>query len=158
MMMAKKSLLVLYSYHHLNTEKVAKVIGKVLDAQIKWPQEINHEELQEYDLIDFGSGIYCAKHHKSLLDSADKLSQVNNKKAFIFSTSAILSKDKVAEDYRILREKLEAKGYKIIDEFACKGFNTNSFMKYLGGMNKGRPSAKDLKAAEKFANNLMQKM
>jgi hypothetical protein len=27
-----KSLLVLYSYHHMNTEKVPKVFAKVLDA------------------------------------------------------------------------------------------------------------------------------
>ena len=53
-----------------------------------------------------------------------------------------------------LREKLRSKGYTIVDEFACKGFNTNSFMKYLGGMNKGRPNDEDLKNAEEFAENL----
>jgi len=52
-----KSLLVLFSYHHNNTEKIAKVFAKVLDAQIKTPQQINPEELQEYSLIGFGSGI-----------------------------------------------------------------------------------------------------
>src|SRR5665648_80224 len=87
--MIMKSLLVLYSYHHNNTEKIAKVFAKVLDAQIKTPQQINPEELQEYSLIGFGSGIYSAKHHKFLLDLADKLLPVTNKKTFIFSTSAI---------------------------------------------------------------------
>jgi flavodoxin len=145
--LAKKSLLVLYSYHHNNTEKIAKVFAKVLNAQIKTPQQINPKEL----------GIYGAKHHKSLLDLADKLPQVTNKKAFIFSTSAIMGEDKVAEDHSPLREKLEAKGYMIVDEFACKGFNTNSFLKYFGGMNKGRPNAEDLKNAEKFALNLKNK-
>jgi len=151
-----KSLLVLFSYHHNNTEKIANVFAKVLDAQIKTPQEINPEELQEYSLIGFGSGIYGEKHHKSLLDLADKLQQVTNKKVFIFSTSAIMGKEKVANDHSTLREKLQSKGYMIVDEFACKGFNTNSFMKYLGGMNKGRPNAEDLKHAEKFAQNLKQ--
>jgi flavodoxin len=79
-----KSLLVLYSYHHHNTEKVAKVLAKVLDAEIKWPQEINHEELQDYDLIGFGSGIYSAKHHESLLELAGELPEVNNKNVFLF--------------------------------------------------------------------------
>jgi flavodoxin len=83
-----KSLLVLFSYHHNNTEKIAKVFAKVLDAQIKTPQQINLEELQEYGLIGFGSGIYDEKHHKVLLDLADKLPQVTNRKAFIFSTSS----------------------------------------------------------------------
>jgi len=152
--MVKKSLLVLYSYHHKNTEKIAKVFAKVFDAQIKTPQQINPDELQKYSLIGFGSGIYGAKHHQTLLDLADKLSQASNKKAFIFSTSAIMGKAKVANDHSELREKLQSKGYMIIDEFACKGFNTNSFMKYFGGMNKGRPNAEDLKNAEEFAENL----
>ena len=81
-----KSLLVLFSYHHNNTEKIANVFAKVFDAQIKTPQQITPEELQEYNLIGFGSGIYSEKHHKLLLDLADKLPQVINRKAFIFST------------------------------------------------------------------------
>jgi len=153
-----KCLLVLLSYHHKNTEKIAKVFAKVLDAQIKAPQQINPEELQEYGLVGFGSGIYGAKHHEDLLDLADKLSPVTNKKAFIFSTSAIMGKDKVAEDHSMLREKLQSKGYTIVDEFACKGFNTNSFLKYFGGMNKGRPNAEDLKHAEEFGQNLKQNL
>ena len=151
-----KSLLVLFSYHHKNTEKIANVFATVLDAQIKTPQQIIPEELQEYGLIGFGSGIYGAKHHELLLNLADKLLQVTNKNAFIFSTSAMMGKAKVAEDHSLLREKLQSKGYTIVDEFACKGFNTNSFMKYFGGMNKGRPNAEDLNNAENFAQNLKQ--
>ena len=153
-----KSLLVLFSYHHKNTEKIANVFAKVLDAQIKTPQQIRAEELQEYSLIGFGSGIYGEKHHKLLLDLADKLPHVNNKKAFIFSTSAIQGKAKVAKDHLLLREKLQSKGYIIVDEFSCKGFNTNSFLKYFGGMNKGRPNAEDLKHADEFAQNLKQNL
>ncbi len=151
-----RSLLVLYSYHHMNTEKIALVFAKVLDAQIITPQQVDPKELGEYDLIGFGSGIYGAKHHELLLDLADKLPQVANKKAFIFSTSAIMGKEKVAEDHLQLRKKLQSKGYVIVDEFSCKGFNTNSFLKYFGGMNKGRPNAEDLKHAEEFAQNLKQ--
>ena len=81
-----KSLVVVFSYHHKNTEKVAKSIAKVIDAPVKTPHEVIPEDLREYDLIGFGSGIYSAKHHQSLLDLADKLPQVTGKKAFIFST------------------------------------------------------------------------
>jgi flavodoxin len=150
------SLLVLYSYHHNNTEKIANVFAKILDAKIKTPQQINPEELIEYTLVGFGSGIYGEKHHKFLLDLADRQPEVTNRKAFIFSTSAIMGKEKVANDHSTLREKLQSKGYVIVDEFACRGFNTNSFMRYLGGMNKGRPNAEDLKHAEEFAQNLLQ--
>jgi len=147
-----KSLLVLFSYHHNNTEKIANVFAKVLDAQIETPQHVNPEELQEYSLIGFGSGIYDGKHHKLLLDLADKLPQVTNRKAFIFSTCTI--EREVAKNHSTLREKLQSKGYMIVGEFGCAGFNTNSFAKLFGGVNKGRPNAEDLKHAEEFAQNL----
>ncbi|HEX3013886.1 MAG TPA: flavodoxin family protein [Methanobacterium sp.] len=151
-----KSLIVLFSYHHKNTEKIAKAMAKVLDAQIKMPEQIKHEELQEYDLIGFGSGIYSAKNHQSLLELADELPQAVGKSAFIFSTSGITGKSKATKDHSTLREKLQSKGHIIVDEFQCKGFNTNSFLKLFGGMNKGRPNAKDLKHAEEFALKLKQ--
>ena len=160
--MVTKSLLVLYSYHHNNTEKIANVFAKVLDAQIRTPQQINLEELQEYSLIGFGSGIYDYKHHKVILDLADKIPQVTNRKAFIFSTSGIRGDSHMFTNARKfhtpLREKLESKGYLIVDEFNCVGFNTNSVLKLIGGMNKGRPNAEDLKHAEEFAQNLQKKM
>jgi flavodoxin len=152
-----KNLLICYSYHHHNTEKIAQVFAKVLDAPIKTPQLINLEELQEYNLIGFGSGIDSGKHYKILLDLADKILNVTNKNAFIFSTSAIMGETKVAQDHSLLRGKLQSKGYIIVDEFACKGFNTNSFLKYFGGMNKGRPNTEDLKHAEEFAQRLKKK-
>ena len=153
-----KPLLILFSYHHKNTEKIAKVFAKVLDAQIRGPQQVSPEELQDYSLVGFGSGIYDEKHHELLLELADTLPQVTNKKAFIFSTSAIMGEAKVAKDHSLLREKLQSKGYTIVEEFACKGYNTNSFLKYFGGMNKGRPNAEDLKNAEQFAQNLKQSL
>lgn len=163
-----KSLLVVFSYHHKNTEKIAKVFAKVLDAQINTSQQTNPEELQEYNLIGFGSGIYGAKHHKALLDLADKLPQVTNKKAFIFSTCGapmkLMEKDKdeltkyFAKNHSTLKEKLESKGYIVVDEFSCAGYNTNSFLKLFGGINKGRPNAEDLKHAEEFAQKLKQNL
>ena len=153
-----KSLLVVFSYHHMNTEKVAKVIAKVLGAGIKTPQQVNPEELSEYDFLGFGAGIDSGRHYKELLDFADALPPVAGKKAFIFSTSAMVGEDKVAKDHSTLRGKLQSKGYVIVDEFACKGFNTNSFLKYIGGMNRGRPNAEDLRHAEEFAMSLKQKL
>lgn len=149
-----KALIILYSYHHHNTEKVAKSIAETLDAEIKWPEQIKPEELQEYDLLGFGSGIYSAKHDESLLKLANDLPEVNNKNVFLFSTAGITGKSKAFKDHATLREKLESKGYIIVDEFQCKGFNTNSFLRLFGGMNKGRPNVRDLKNAENFASKI----
>jgi flavodoxin len=139
----------------MNTEKIAKVFAKVLDAEVRTPQQVDPEGLEGYDLIGLGSGIYGERHHKCLLDLAGKLPHVTDRKAFIFSTSAIMGKDKVAADHSLLREKLLSKGYVVVDEFACKGFNTNSFLRHFGGMNKGRPNEKDLKNAEDFMKRII---
>ena len=147
-------LLVVFSYHHMSTEKVAKVFAKVLGAEIKTPQQVDPDVFQVYELVGFGAGIDSGRHYKPVLDLADKLPEVDNQKAFIFSTAALSNNKKMRDDHSTLREKLESKGYTIVDEFQCKGINTNSFLRYFGGMNRGRPNAKDLKRAEEFAKKL----
>lgn len=153
--MGSKTLLITLSSHHNSTEKIAVVLAKVLDADIQSPGQVNTEELNKYDLIGFGSGIFDQKHHISLLALVDKLPVVKNRKAFIFSTSGIARKYVIDDDpHTVLREKLMAKGYIIVGEYNCAGFNTNGFLKLFGGMNKGRPNAQDLKDAEEFALKL----
>ena len=144
--------MVLYSYHHHNTEKVAEMIVPVLGAEIKWPEDVNPEEIKEYDLIGFGSGIYGGIHHKTLLELADKLPETTDKKAFIFSTSAGVEKSKTIKSHSALREKLQSKGYIIVDEFQCRGF-----LGKIGlGISRGHPNSQDLRRAEKFAQNLIK--
>jgi len=157
-----KSLVVVFSYHHMNTEKIAGAMAKVLDARVTTPQQVTPEEIKEYSLVGFGSGIYSAQHHASLLDLAGSLPEANGRKAFIFSTfgapATLFKGERLTEfihnNHRAMREKLQSRGYTIIDEFACAGFNTNSFLKFFGGLNKGRPGAEDLRHAEEFAGNI----
>lgn len=157
--MTPKSLLLLCSYHHKNTEKIAEAMAEVLDAQIKSPLQTDAQEVSEYSLIGFGSGIYSSRHHERILDFVDQLPQAENKKAFIFSTygaPAFIANQKfIQKNHRFLRDKLIAKGYEVIGEFACAGFNTNSFLKHFGGINRGNPDADDLNRAKAFARNLI---
>ena len=137
-------------------------MAKVLNAKAKSPQQTNPEELNQYDLVGFGAGIDSGKHYKEILDFANNLPQVINKKAFVFSTSGMpigISGQARLEEYTrkchtSLKETLQSKGYLIVDEFGCAGFNTNKFLKWFGGINKGRPNAEDLKLAEAFAEKL----
>lgn len=153
-----KCLIIVYSYHHNNTAKIASKLSELLHAQVKTPEQVTLEEFQEYDLIGFGAGIDSGRHYKPLLDLVDRLPEVNKKSGFIFSTSAIQGDAKVEKDHSLLRQKLQSKGYLIVGEFSCKGFNTNSFLKYFGGMNKDRPNSADLGNAEDFALNLAKRM
>ena len=156
--MSMKSLLILYSYHHKNTEAVAKAMAGVLDARIVTPREVDPAELAEYDLVGFGSGIDSGKHYRPILDLADRLPRVEAKKAFVFSTCGapafIVSEGFIRGNHAALRAKLEAKGYSIVGEFGCPGFNTNVFLKYFGGLNRKRPNAEDLERAKDFGRKL----
>jgi len=145
-------LLVLVSFHHHNTEKVAKAMANILDATIKTPEEVSPDDLLSYDLVGFGSGIYGSTHHKDILDLANSIPLIQGKDAFIFSTCS-LSWEK-EKNHKKLREILQSKGFHVIDEYSCPGYNTNSFIKYVGGLNKGRPNSNDLLNAENFALNI----
>ncbi len=147
-----KTLLIYVSIHHGNTEKIAKEMAEVLNAKLVKPNEVNINELSKYDLIGFGSGIYHRKHHVSLFKLLEKLPMQKNKKAFIFTTSG------TNKDYnKPLKEKLPEKGFDIVGEFSCKGFDTWGPFKIIGGINRGSPNEQDLKNARKFAEELKNK-
>ena len=157
-----KSLVIVFSYHHKNTEKIANACAKVLGAEVKTPRQVRPEEIVEYDLIGFGSGIYSATFDPSVLDLADRLPDAAGKKAFLFSTygapAFIANREFIKKNHQQIREKLRAKGYAIIGEFGCAGWNTNSFLRFFGGLNKGRPNAEDLRNAEEFARGVKGKV
>jgi flavodoxin len=156
-----KSLVVVFSYHHGNTEKIAHAVANVLDAPVKTPRQVTPDEIREYDLVGFGSGIYSATFDPSVLDLVDRLPRAAGKNAFLFSTygapAVFAGGDFVKNNHPQIREKLKAKGYTVIGEFGCAGWNTNSFLKYFGGLNKDRPNAEDLRNAEEFTRNVMGK-
>ena len=61
------------------------------------------------------------------------------------------------KNHRKIKEVVERKGYEIVGEFNCAGWNTNSFSKWFGGINKGRPNEEDLRYARIFAKKLKLK-
>lgn len=141
-------LIVCQSIHHGNTMKIAKVISEKLNGSIKNPSEVKVSDINKYNLIGFGSGIYNGKHHAGLFKLIKNIEMQNDKKAFIFSTASISYK----KMHEALREELISKGFIIIDEFMCRGFMNYSFIKYFfGGLNKKRPNEKDLSKAKEFA-------
>jgi flavodoxin len=151
-----KIAIVYVSIHHGNTEKVAKVFAKILNADLKKPEQISPNGLLNFDLIGIGSGIYFGKHHKSLLEFAEKLPPTN-KKAFIFSTNGgNIGRMKSENFHKPLRTILTAKGFNIVGEFNSPGFDTYGALKLIGGISKGRPNEEDLRNAESFAANLIK--
>lgn len=149
-----KSLIIYQSTHHQNTEKIAQVMAEVLGAKIVKPSEIKPEEINNYDLIGFGSGVYFGQYHRALVDFIKKLPRFENKKAFIFSTSG--RSESVFFNFftRNFKKLVKAKGFNIVGTFNCPGYDTFGWLKIIGGLNRGRPNEKDLEKAKKFAEQI----
>lgn len=153
-----KAAIVLVSYHHNNTEKVAKEMAAVLGADVKKVGTFDPSELAGYDLLGFGSGIYLGRHHRRLLKMVANMPAVN-KNAFILSTSG--ANPSRLGCHKALRAALQDKGLNVIDEFNCPGYDTVLLVRLLTrgrGANEGRPNEEDLKKAQAFAKNLLEKM
>jgi flavodoxin len=147
-----KAAVIYKSIHHGNTKKIAEVMANALEADLIDLKDANPDIINEYDLIGFGSGIYYYRPHKKLRKFVEGLDNVENKKAFHFSTSGN------GKYYDWLEKKLSRKGFEIVGEFHCKGLDSYGPYKLIGGHNKGQPNEEDLKNAEHFANDLKEKM
>ena len=146
-----KTLIIYKSIHMGSTKKIAETMGRIMNADVIEPNGFDINKLDVYELIGFGSGIYDDGFHKTILNLIDKLPNLKSKRVFLFSTAGVI----YDKSHREIREKLTNKNAVIVDEFYCRGFNKNSFLKYFGGMNKGRPNEVDIKNAEHFAGSMI---
>jgi len=145
-----KSLIIYYSYHHMNTEKLARKMAETLKADLKEVSECDPNDISDYDLIGIGSGIYHGRHHKKIVGLAERFPDCKDKRAFIFSSSGVIQKDHHSE----LRRVLEGKDIEVIDDFHCLGFDTALDSE---GINRWRPDEEDLRQAQRFAKSLLDK-
>ena len=146
--------LIIYSSKKGRTRGIANEIGEVLGAEV---EEISTQrrDFDRFDLIGFGSGIFGWQHHPNLIDLAASLPLMKGKKVFIFSTAPDGEKNMIV-NHRKLRQKLEARGCKVIGEFSCWGGNLLSIL------NTGKKPALtkldpiDRVKAHNFATELLQ--
>ena len=153
-----KTLIIYVSIHHQNTAKIAQVLAEVLQADLKNPAEIELDSFRDYDLVGFGSGIYFGKNHRRIYELIESLPEQEGKKAFIFSTSGMVKIFNVHDFDLALRKTLESRGFQVIGEFNCRGWD--SYPKLLrpwGGINRGRPDSADFEKAKRFAEKIIAK-
>jgi flavodoxin len=149
-----------------STAKVAGAIAEEIGATIVGPERGDLLVSDDTVLVGFGSGIFHGEHHPALLALADELPAGRHRKVFLFSTCGIpaglSSPERLADATRryhaALRERLCAKGYEVVGEFGCPGFNDNRFLSVIGGLNRGRPNAEDLERARAFARQLKEQL
>ena len=152
-----KTLIIYISIHHKNTERIAEVIGNILEAKVARLYDVDINTTLKYDLIGFGSGIYFGMHHKNLLTFVDRLPEMKGKKAFIFSTSGMKKMPFFHNFDNALEKRLLKKGFDVVGKFSCRGWDTAIPFRFFGGISKNRPNKKDIKKAEDFANNLKRR-
>jgi flavodoxin len=148
-----RTAIVCKSVHHGNTLKVAEVIAQELGADLFTPEEFRAEILQQYDLIGFGSGIYNARHHRSLVNFVKALPSLSGKDVFVFYTSGFDKFPVMSPFGTALARQLEEKDANIRGLFGCRGFQTWGPFRFRGGRNKGHPDDSDFEDARAFARS-----
>lgn len=146
-----KTLIVYISYHHGNTEAIAKAMGEVLEAELRSPESTTPDHLESFNLVGFGSGNYFGKFDKRLVSFIEGLPRDQKRNAFIFSTSGSGFYDYA---HGALRKDLVEKGFSVVGEWHCKAFDTYGALRLMGGLNKGRPDEGDIESARSFAARL----
>jgi hypothetical protein len=132
-------------------------MASVLDAQVKQPKDAQVGDFAEADLVGFGSGIFFGSHDEALLVFVDGLPS-GDKNVFVFSTRG---RNRFFESryHRRLKEKLVAKGYRLVGEYSCRGFtNYYKIFKLFGGVNKGHPTDTEIEKTKAFAAELKKKL
>jgi flavodoxin len=152
-----KTLIVCVSVSHGNTRKVADAMAEVLDAQVVEPDEVDEECLMAADLLGVGSGIFGMRYHPRITAFIDGLPSVTAKNAFVFSTSGAVEMAVWPYSRRVARS-LEAKGFDVLGNFSCRGWDTWFPLRLIGGLNKGRPNEADLADARGFASDVANRV
>ena len=150
--------IVYISIHNGNTERVADEIGSVLDAETVSLKNAEVEKVLKADVVGFGSGVYFSRFHRSLISMVKGLPDVDGKPAFLFSTSGMRKMPFMNGAHKHFRSLLESKGFTVIDEFDCRGFDTYSVLKVFGGINRGRPNENDIRDASNFAKSIIERV
>jgi len=149
-----RCLLLVKSVHHGNTAKVAQAMAGVLGAQVAAPESVPYTSLADCGLLGMGSGVYGGRLHPALVEWVRGLpdSRVPTTPAFLFSTSGLPFLG--AFWHWPLRRLLARKGFRVVAEFACRGFDTWGPLWLAGGLNRDHPDAHDLARATTFAADM----
>ena len=151
------ALVICASKHHGNTRKVADRIGGVLGAPVLAPSEVTADQIDAADLVGLGSGVYWMSFDPALVRLVRGLAAKPRGTAFVYATSG-LPETPLRRYTRSLADQLASAGFRVAPEvFHCRGLDTMGPFALVGGMNKGRPAATDLAAAEDFARRLQER-
>ena len=147
-----RALIVCASRHHGNTHKVAVAMAKAFGAQVVEPEAVAISDVRDYDVLGFGSGIYFGVSDPELIDLVDRLPPGAGQPVFTFSTSGSFLLPTLGTSH--LRNRLRDRHYDVVGDFNCRGLDTVGLLRFIGGVNRGRPDERDLDRATDFAEDV----
>jgi flavodoxin len=151
---SSRCLLMVTSVHHGNTARVAAAMAEVLDGEVAAPEAVPFTAISDARLVGFGSGVFYGRMHPALLAWLRGLpdARTPSTPAFIFSTSGLPFLAWLW--HWPLRRLLIQKGFRLVGEFACRGFDTWGPLWLVGGLNRQHPDDHDLDRARAFARRI----
>ena len=153
-MAPSRPLVLCKSVHHGNTARVAEAIAGKLKAEVAAPEAVPYTSVQGRPLVGFGSGVYYGRMHDALYDWLQGLPDAPepSSPAFLFSTSGLPWLSWFW--HRPVRRLLAHKGFQVLGEFSCGGYDTWGPLWLTGGLNKLHPDKQDLERAREFARRM----
>ena len=149
-----KSLIIYYSKYNNNTEKIAMIFADKINADLV---NLNNSDsinidIENYNLIGFGSGVYNENLSPILFNTVEKLN-LKGKNVFVFSTSCV--------GFKLYNKKLikilKSKGAICNGSFACKGnfiYKNNKIFEFMSKRSEGHPNEQDFEKAIDFIKGI----
>jgi flavodoxin len=154
-----KSLVIYYSAYKNHTEKIAELFADKMMADIINLKNTKDINIDNYDVIGFGSGVYMESMSPQMFRCVEQLN-LSNKGVFVFSTSGAGMR---CYNNKLIK-LLEAKGASCKGSFACKGsfvgvdFSDNKIFDFMSRFAIGHPNDKDFRKAKKFIERVISNL
>ena len=123
-----KILVIIKSKYRQNTLKIAEAMAEAVPITICDVSEAENFDLNHYDIVGIGSGIYYGKFGKDI---------------FEFVTNHL--------------DDLNLNCKNVLGSFTCKGLCKWFIFGLVGGIAKGHPNEKDYEAAQAFIRQVLEK-
>ena len=146
-----RTVIIYASTHHGNTRKVVEAISNEFNVELVDATKVHEWDLSQYDLIGFASGIFFAKFAKPVLEFA-RTNLPAKKKVFLIATAG----NPMDLNFHSIADIVSEMRCREVGRFQCKGFDTYGPFKLVGGIQKGHPDQKDLRAAVEFYKEILE--
>ena len=147
-----KTAICYYSRHHGNTLKVLEGMAQEAETDLIDVTTRQAVRLEGYDCVGFASGIYGFAFHQGVVNFARQYLPEGKPVFFVYTYGG--AKGTGAKAMAALARE---KGCPVLGEFSCKGYDTFGPFRWIGGIAKGHPDARDLENARRFYREIRER-